>query len=101
MLRNSEKEVEQNSRFSPGYRMIDSGRRSDLFRRYGVSAPLRCAPASPSSRLLVSTKNLCRGQGVPDRNHQFSVTTFFAEEYCSCFGRVTMNNPGSRRKEES
>jgi len=62
MLRNSEKEVEQNSRFSPGYRMIDSGRRSDLFRRYGVSAPLRCAPASPSSRFLISTENLCRGQ---------------------------------------
>jgi len=42
--------------------MIDSGRRSDLFRRYGVIAPRRCFSASPSSRFLVSTENLCRGQ---------------------------------------
>jgi hypothetical protein len=44
--------------------MIDSGRRSDLFRRCVVIAPRRCALASPSSRFLASTKNLCRGQAV-------------------------------------
>jgi hypothetical protein len=27
--------------------------------------------ASPSSRFLVSTKNLCRGQRVPDLGHRF------------------------------
>ncbi|HJW13258.1 MAG TPA: hypothetical protein VJ776_01105, partial [Thermoanaerobaculia bacterium] len=46
----------------PALFMIDSSRRSDLFRRYGVSAPLRCALASPSSRFLASAKNLCRRQ---------------------------------------
>src|SRR6266542_1916560 len=49
-----------------------SSRRSDLFRRPGVSAPLRCTSASPSSRFLGPTKNLRRGDrvvtGSPDRS---------------------------------
>jgi len=99
--------------------MIDSGRRSDPVgsggatrpllmdaRRY-VKAPLRWTPAvggplgppnprgwSPSSPILVSTKNLCRGQSVPGCGHRFSVATFFGAESCPCFGRVTMNDPG-------
>ena len=52
----------QTATSQPALFMNDSGRRSDLFRRCGVSAPLRCALASPSSRFLASAKNLCRGQ---------------------------------------
>jgi hypothetical protein len=75
--------------------MIDSGRRSDLFRRYGVRAPLRCALASPSSPFLVSTKNLCRERAVFDRDHQLQIATFlFVLVSCLRFGRVTMNSPG-------
>jgi hypothetical protein len=74
--------------------MIDSVRRSDLFRRYGVSAPLRCALASPSSRFLVSTKNLSRGQDVLDLSDLAFVTILYCAIGCSCFGQVTMNNPG-------
>jgi hypothetical protein len=74
--------------------MIDSGCRSDLFRRYGVSAPLRCALASPSSPFLVSTKNLSRGQAA--RSSFIALVSqlpFLAGGY-PCFGQVTMNNPG-------
>jgi hypothetical protein len=74
--------------------MNDSGRRSDLFRRGGVIAPLRCAPASPSSRFLASSKNLCRGQSVSGD----PITEVSQEDFDSvsraCFGRVSMNNPG-------
>jgi len=73
--------------------MIDSGRRSNLFRRYGVSAPHRCAPASRSSRFLVSTKNLFRGQGVETLKIHVLSKNLFDAVTCPCFGRVTMNNP--------
>src|SRR6266542_2897550 len=91
--------------------MIDSGRRTEHgglggamrpplmdARRYGVSAPLRWT-RSPSSPFLVSTKNLCRGQRVPSYDDRFSVATFLGAESCPCFGRVTMNNPGSSPRE--
>jgi hypothetical protein len=50
--------------------------------------------ASPSSRFLVSTKNLFRGQGVPELSHRAIVATLCGAADCSCFGRVIVNNSG-------
>jgi len=74
--------------------MNDSGRRSDLFRRGGVSAPLRCAPASLSSRFLASSKNLCRGQNLSGDSIMEVSQEDFGSVTRVCFGRVSMNNPG-------
>jgi hypothetical protein len=60
MLSATEKEVEHNSRFSRGYRMIDSGRGSDLFRRHGVSAPLRCPGIAVVTLPYLDGKSLSR-----------------------------------------
>jgi hypothetical protein len=40
--------------------MIDSGRRSDLFRRYGVSAPLRCSGIAVVALPCLDEKSLSR-----------------------------------------
>src|SRR5713101_7522131 len=61
-----------------------------------ASALLCDALTSPSSRFLVSTENLCRGQRIPDRRQRSSVARFLGAACCPRFGRVTMNNPGWR-----
>jgi hypothetical protein len=44
--------------------MIDSARRSDLFRRYGVNAPLRCALASVADKVFPISVILLLSQGL-------------------------------------
>jgi len=44
----------------PALSAIDSNRPADLFPRYIVIPPRRCAPASPASGFLVWRKNLSR-----------------------------------------
>jgi hypothetical protein len=74
--------------------MIDSERRSDLFRRYGVIAPWRCASASRSSRFLVSAKNLCRGHRLSSAEAFAQETTIACAVDTPSFARVITNNPG-------
>jgi len=73
--------------------MIDSSRRSDLFRRCIVIAPRRCALASPSSRFLASTKNLCRGQEASSREWRQPYSDLQRITIYPGSGRVIMNNP--------
>jgi len=74
--------------------MNDSGRRSDLFRRMLRQRSSAMRTASPSSRFLASTKNLCRGHPVSSFGTLFlSQNDYVAVSY-ACLGRVSMNNPG-------
>ncbi len=86
---------------SPYSNMIDSSgfrpRQSLRDRRpreFKTGAEHGTNPASPSSCFLVSTENLCRGQGVLSETPSFRRHSLFRSTTYPCSGWVTMSNPG-------
>jgi hypothetical protein len=49
--------------------------------------------ASPSSGFIVSAKNLSRNKVFLGAVHAFPRKVLYLSRPCSCFGRVSVNNP--------